>query len=899
MVACAGRCPRRARHCRGTFRTSPGTSSDAPPDLAMFLSNARHLQVIAAWHLQDTTTSADTGSAVPNAHHCRACGAPLTETFVDLGATPLANSYLEPDDRDRMEPHYPLHARVCGVCLLVQLPAVQTAEAIFSDYAYFSSYSDSWVEHARALRRGDRAGARPRARLAGRRGGLERRLPAPAPGRVRDPGARRRAGRERGRRGRRRAASTPRSRSSAVAYAADLVERRGHADLIVANNVLAHVPDLNDFLAGIAMLLAPVGRVTIEAPHLLHLIRERQFDTIYHEHFSYLSLLATRAAVARHGLEVVDVDELPTHGGSLRYHLAHAAAGTPVAPAVERVLADERAAGLATLDGYRGFAEACVEVKTGLLAYPDRRPPRRSPRRRLRSAGQGQHAAHVLRRRPRADRVHRRSQPGQAGPPAAGLADPDPRPGAAARAPPGRRPDPALEPPRRDRRPAARPGRARLAARGGGAAPRGGRRAAAGGGRVNVRATGIEGVLVGSFEPVRDERGAFERMWDGDGARRARRRSAARAVQPGAERHGRHAARPALAGRPRRRDEGGALRSRRDLRRRRRRPARLADVRGLVRRSASHAAGNEMLIVPPGCAHGYVTLEDASDVAYWISVPYRPSAARGVRYDDPRLAIDWPVDAAHRLRPRPRPPPGSTDAHPRHRWIGLRRPPGRAAARRRRPRRGGAVPRRGRPARSRRAGPAGAADRRGRARPPRLGGRLPGTPTSPANPAWLFAASSWRRAFADAGGRRIVAAGSCAELDLERPTPYADAKRALHLGLRALAATRGLELAWARLFFLYGPGEHPERLVASLAASLAAGREALASTGRQRRDYLDVRDAGAAIALLATSRGDGPVRRRQRLGAGRRGHRSRRWPRRRPPGPPAARRAAVARRAPR
>jgi nucleoside-diphosphate-sugar epimerase len=133
----------------------------------------------------------------------------------------------------------------------------------------------------------------------------------------------------------------------------------------------------------------------------------------------------------------------------------------------------------------------------------------------------------------------------------------------------------------------------------------------------------------------------------------------------------------------------------------------------------------------------------------------------------------------------------------------------------------------------------------------------PGYATSPANPAWLCASLELARAFADAGGRRIVAAGSCAELDLERPTPYADAKRALHLGLRALATTHGLELAWARLFFLYGPGEHPDRLVASIAASLAAGREALASTGRQRRDYLDVRDAGAAIALLATSRATG------------------------------------------
>jgi nucleoside-diphosphate-sugar epimerase len=133
----------------------------------------------------------------------------------------------------------------------------------------------------------------------------------------------------------------------------------------------------------------------------------------------------------------------------------------------------------------------------------------------------------------------------------------------------------------------------------------------------------------------------------------------------------------------------------------------------------------------------------------------------------------------------------------------------------------------------------------------------PGYATSPANLAWLQASLELATGFVAAGGRRIVAAGSCAEIDLERPTPYADCKRALHLGLRALAGTRGFQLAWARLFFLYGPGEHPERLIASLAASLAAGRPALASAGRQRRDYLDVRDAGAAIAGLATSSATG------------------------------------------
>ena len=305
---------------------------------------------------------------MPISHFCRSCGAPLTETFVDLGATPLANSYLDPAAADLMEPYYPLHARVCGSCLLVQLPAVQTAEAIFSDYAYFSSYADSWVEHARryvaaivpALGLGHGSLV---VEIASNDGYLLRHLVEAGVGVLGVEPAANVA-----------AAAIAAGIDTEVsffghAYAADLVQRRGHADLIVANNVLAHVPDLNDFIAGIAVLLQPGGRVTVEAPHLLHLIRHRQFDTIYHEHFCYLSLLSTAAAVARHGLQVVDVEELSTHGGSLRYHLAHAAAGITPGPRVAAVLADERAAGMDVLDGYRGFAEACADVKTGLLEF--------------------------------------------------------------------------------------------------------------------------------------------------------------------------------------------------------------------------------------------------------------------------------------------------------------------------------------------------------------------------------------------------------------------------------------------------------------------------------------------------------------------------------------------------
>ena len=306
---------------------------------------------------------------MPNAHHCRACGAPLTETFVDLGATPLANSYLEPDDCDRMEPHYPLHARVCGVCLLVQLPAVQTAEAIFSDYAYFSSYSDSWVEHARryveaivpALGLGRDSLV---VELASNDGYLLRHLVAAGiPVLGVEPAANVAA------------AAVAAGVDTEVAffgrdYAADLRERRGHADLIVANNVLAHVPDLNDFLAGVALLLAPAGRRhdrgAAPAP-------PDPRAAVRHDLPRALLLpLAARDACRRRPAR-------PRRWSTSRSCRRTAArSGTtsrtrPPAPrsspAVARVLADERAAGLASLEGYRGFAEACVEVKTGLLAY--------------------------------------------------------------------------------------------------------------------------------------------------------------------------------------------------------------------------------------------------------------------------------------------------------------------------------------------------------------------------------------------------------------------------------------------------------------------------------------------------------------------------------------------------
>src|SRR3954452_14668744 len=261
----------------------------------------------------------DRSSPGPTSLACRLCGTPLTRTFVDLGMSPLCESYVAPEQLDAMEPFYPLHARTCERCLLVQLPELVAPEAIFREYAYFSSYSDSWVEHARLYADAmiARFGLGPEhlvVEVASNDGYLlqhfvERgvRVLGVEPARnVAEAAA------ERG---------IPSLTVFFGARAArDIVASTGHADLIPANNVLAHVPDINDFVAGIAILLAPGGLATLEFPHLLRLIEGNQFDTIYHEHYSYLSLHTVEQLVAAHGLRVVDVEELGTHGGSMRVH---------------------------------------------------------------------------------------------------------------------------------------------------------------------------------------------------------------------------------------------------------------------------------------------------------------------------------------------------------------------------------------------------------------------------------------------------------------------------------------------------------------------------------------------------------------------------------------------------
>lgn len=300
---------------------------------------------------------------------CRICARPVGTTFVDLGEMPLANAYLDTADLDGVELWYPLHPRVCDNCLLVQVESVVSPEALFSDYAYFSSYSESWVDHARRF---TQAAALEFAlgptslviEVASNDGYLLRHfVEAGVPVLGIEPAANIAEIA--------RAAGVPtETRFFGRDAATDLVERGMQADLLVANNVLAHVPDLDDFVAGMAGVLKPGGVVSIEVPHLLHLMAEVQFDTIYHEHLSYFSLLTGERALRRHGLAVFDVEQLPTHGGSLRIW-ADRRAGRPKSSRLHALRALEREAGLNHLNTYSGFGERverCVAGANGFFA---------------------------------------------------------------------------------------------------------------------------------------------------------------------------------------------------------------------------------------------------------------------------------------------------------------------------------------------------------------------------------------------------------------------------------------------------------------------------------------------------------------------------------------------------
>jgi SAM-dependent methyltransferase len=299
---------------------------------------------------------------------CRFCAAELHRSLVDLGRSPLSNSFLAPDELRRMEPYYPLHVYVCDDCLLVQLEEFETPAHIFSDYLYFSSYSESWLRHARTYARQmtERSRLGPGSlvvEIASNDGYLLQYFKERGIGVLGVEPAANVA-----------AAAIDKGIPTDIAFfgaatARRLAEAGERADLMAANNVLAHVPDLNDFVAGFKILLKPDGVATFEFPHLLRLIRECQFDTIYHEHFSYLSLLAVDRIFSRHGLAVFDVEELTTHGGSLRVYAAHAEARPARSDRFDKVLTDERGAGLDRAEGYADFGMAVVEVKCRLLEF--------------------------------------------------------------------------------------------------------------------------------------------------------------------------------------------------------------------------------------------------------------------------------------------------------------------------------------------------------------------------------------------------------------------------------------------------------------------------------------------------------------------------------------------------
>ena len=300
---------------------------------------------------------------------CRFCGALLNKTFVDLGMSPLCQTHIRPDQLHEMEPFYPLHAYVCDECFLVQLQEFVTPDQIFSEYAYFSSYSSSWVEHARRYAEAmiDRLklGTTSKVMEIASNDGylLQHFVSRDVPVLGIEPAANvAKVAIEKG------IPSTV--RFFGCQSAAEIASEYGRPDLLLGNNVLAHVPDINDFVGGMKILLAPHGVITMEFPHLQRMMVENQFDTIYHEHFSYLSFVVVERIFAHHGIALFDVDELPTHGGSLRIYGRHAEnASFAVTDRVRELRQREIDAGFLTLEGYLGFDEQVKATKRKLLSF--------------------------------------------------------------------------------------------------------------------------------------------------------------------------------------------------------------------------------------------------------------------------------------------------------------------------------------------------------------------------------------------------------------------------------------------------------------------------------------------------------------------------------------------------
>ena len=301
--------------------------------------------------------------------HCRLCENPMQHIFVDLGVSPLANSYLKADQINQMEPFYPLRAYVCADCYLVQVPVFRSSEEIFGNYAYFSSFSDSWLQHARDYTRAiiDRFGFGKDSQvieIASNDGYLLQYFAE---------------------RGIKVLGIEPAKNVAEAALkigiqtiqkffgfqtAVELAQEEYCADLLIGNNVLAHVPNLNDFVSGMKFILKPHGIITMEFPHLMRLIAENQFDTIYHEHFSYFSFMTVNRLFAQHGLTIFDVEELTTHGGSLRIYARHAEdRSKDISAHVGTLLGLEEANGFKKLDLYLSFNQKVRSTKRSILDF--------------------------------------------------------------------------------------------------------------------------------------------------------------------------------------------------------------------------------------------------------------------------------------------------------------------------------------------------------------------------------------------------------------------------------------------------------------------------------------------------------------------------------------------------
>lgn len=301
---------------------------------------------------------------------CRACGARLTHTFLDLGMSPLCQTQVLPEQLNRGENFYPLRVHLCTSCFLVQLEEYVAPAVLFNEaYPYFSSFSDSWVDHARryvdqVMAGQGIGGSSFVVELASNDGYLLQHFRARG---VRCLGVEPTASTARAALGK----GIPTVQEFfGSALAARLRAEHGGADLVLGNNVLAHVPDLNDFVAGVARLLAPTGFCTFEFPHLMRLIEHNQFDTIYHEHFSYFSFTTVSGVFAAHGLSLFDVEQLPTHGGSLRIYVQPAGTGRrPYSSRVAELLAAEEAEGVRDIATYDRFQARVHATKRSLLRF--------------------------------------------------------------------------------------------------------------------------------------------------------------------------------------------------------------------------------------------------------------------------------------------------------------------------------------------------------------------------------------------------------------------------------------------------------------------------------------------------------------------------------------------------